>query len=98
MSKEDPVERVIETLLDKFEVTLGTFFQIFSLFDILIVHCSCAEKGVRARLYVPAPINSWLSNTAKLESYKFIRDKTEVELKLERDSDGQNDTIDLVNG
>ncbi len=42
------------------------------------------ERGLVPRLYVPAPINSWLQASAQLSSYKFIKDKCEIELKLER--------------
>jgi hypothetical protein len=42
------------------------------------------ESGLVPRLYVPAPINSWLQGSAVLSSYKFIHDKCEVEIKLER--------------
>jgi hypothetical protein len=46
------------------------------------------ERGLVPRLYVPAPINSWLQSSAQLSSYKFIKDKCEIELKLERAGTG----------
>ena len=77
------------------------FFSPFPLFFVSfeITNIQSSLLNTNVCFLVPAPINSWLKRKAVLGSYKFIGNKSEVELKFERVDDSttaSSGKIDLV--